>query len=69
MQEPIAPPLVDVYDLADALGLPAAWLKAEAKAQRIPYVQVGRKPMFGVIAVRDALLERATENVEASVTV
>ncbi len=61
MQDTTAPPFVDVYDLADALELPAQWLKAEAKAQRIPYLQVGRKPMFSIVAVRDTLFARAAE--------
>lgn len=61
MRDTIAPPLVDVYDLADALQLPTQWLKAEAKAQRIPYLQVGRKSMFSVVAVQDTLYKRAAE--------
>ena len=61
MPDTTAPPLVDVYGLADALELPAQWLKAEAKAQRIPYLQVGRKSMFSIVAVRDTLFERAAE--------
>lgn len=62
MQDTIAPPLVDVYDLADALELPAQWLKTESKAQRIPYLQVGRKSMFSIVAVRETLYKRAADS-------
>ena len=51
--------LVDVFELADALKLPARWLRTEAREKRIPRLRVGRKFYFDVRAVRAALIERA----------
>lgn len=53
--------LVDVHDLAEVLDLPPRWLQTEAKAGRIPSLNVGRELMFNVSAVRDGLLKRAAE--------
>lgn len=41
------------------LGVPAAWLKAEARAGRIPHLQAGRRVLFNLAIVEQALLERA----------
>lgn len=51
--------LVSVRGLANRLKLPAAWLKAEAQAGRIPSLRVGRRLLFNLEAVERALLERA----------
>lgn len=51
--------LVSVRGLADRLKLPAAWLKAEAEAGRIPSLRAGRRLMFNPEAVEQVLLERA----------
>ena len=40
-------------------GLSMAWLRAEAEAGRIPSLRAGRRLMFNVAAVEQALLERA----------
>ena len=52
-----------MVELAGTLGLPLAWLKAEAAAGRIPSLRVGRRRLFDVEAVRDAL--RCSAAVEA----
>jgi hypothetical protein len=49
---------VPAIELANELGLPLAWLKAEAKAGRIPSLQVARRQMFDANAVRAVLAER-----------
>jgi len=41
------------------LGVPAAWLHAEALAGRIPSLPVGRRLLFNVGAIESVLLERA----------
>jgi hypothetical protein len=51
-------PFVSVIMLSNKLGLPLAWLRAEAKAGRIPYLRTGRRLFFDVDAVRLELLER-----------
>jgi hypothetical protein len=44
---------------ATRLGVPIAWLKAEAAAGRVPVLRAGAKFLFNVEAVRAALIERA----------
>lgn len=44
---------------ATRLGVPAAWLKSEAEAKRIPCLRVGRRMLFNVGQVERALLEKA----------
>ena len=41
------------------LGLPPKWLKAEAKAGRIPVLKVGNRLLFNLEQVEQALLEKA----------
>jgi hypothetical protein len=53
--------LVTKRELARELRLPTAWLKAEADADRIPFLLVGRDRRFNVEAVRRALLRRAAD--------
>ena len=50
---------VSAIALSNELGLPLAWLKAEAKAGRIPSLMVGRRQMFDANYVRRVLAERA----------
>ena len=38
--------------------MPVAWLKDEAKANRIPHLRVGRRCLFSLEAVTEALAER-----------
>ena len=51
--------LVTVHGLALELRLPRAWLIAEADEGRLPSLLVGRRRLFNVEAVRQALAERA----------
>ncbi len=49
---------VCLLELSDRLGLPAAWLRREADARRIPCLRVGRRRMFNVPSVLKALEAR-----------
>jgi hypothetical protein len=44
---------------AARLGVPAAWLRAEAVAGRVPSLRVGRRLLMNPEAVERVLLERA----------
>lgn len=46
-------------DAARRLGLPEAWLRREAKAGRLPCVHAGRRLLFEVDVVADALRQEA----------
>lgn len=50
--------------LSRRLGLPAAWIKAEAEAGRIPSLRAGRRLMFNPDAVERILIERAKTDTE-----
>lgn len=47
-----------LHRLAQLTGLPAEWLKREAKAGRIPYLEIGRRMMFNPKLVEQALMNR-----------
>ena len=47
--------------LARRLGLPAAWLKSEAEAGRLPHLRTSRRLMFNLNAVERILSERAEQ--------
>jgi hypothetical protein len=51
---------VPLASAAIRLGVPMAWLLAEAKAGRVPYLPAGRRMLFNIALVEKALLERAT---------
>ena len=53
---------ITLHVLARRLGLPAAWLKAEALAGRIPSLKAGRRMMFEPDAVERALRQRAVQH-------
>lgn len=53
--------LVTLYGLAKRLRLPAAWLKGEVEAGRIPFLRAGRRLLFNSEAVERVLLDRAAE--------
>jgi len=53
------PKLVCTLSAARELGLPAAWLRREADARRVPCIRVGRRRMFDPDAVMRALAARA----------
>ena len=48
---------------AARLGVPIAWLKAEAEAGEVPHLKVGRRLLFRSDEVERVLLERARSNV------
>lgn len=49
---------ISLLELSERTGLPAAWLKREADARRIPCLLVGRRRMFCVAAVLKTLEAR-----------
>lgn len=51
--------LVALPTLARRVSLPVAWLKAEAEAGHLPHLKVGRRLLFSVEAVEEALVELA----------
>jgi hypothetical protein len=50
--------LLTLNQLADATGLPLAWLRREADAGRLPCLLAGRRRMFDLDAVLKVLAER-----------
>jgi excisionase family DNA binding protein len=53
------PQLLSLPALAQALGLPEDWLKAEADAGRLPHLRIGKRYRFNREAVLRTLAERA----------
>ncbi|MGD8453218.1 MAG: hypothetical protein PVJ57_15475 [Phycisphaerae bacterium] len=51
---------------AARLGVPAAWLRAEAHAGRVPHLRVGRRLLFNPAAVETVLLDRAAQEAKGS---
>ena len=51
--------LTNLAGLVARLRLPREWLRAEAKAGRIPCLRVGRKLLFNPEAVEKSLAKRA----------
>lgn len=54
-----APPLIDAKGAAEILGVPASWVLAEARAQRIPHVKLGKYVRFDVAELRAWATSRA----------
>ena len=50
---------VSLRTAAMELGLPAAWLKSEADAGRVPHLLVGRRMFMNTAVVASTLLQRA----------
>jgi proteic killer suppression protein len=50
--------LLTLNQLAERTGLPAAWLRREAEAGRLPCIRIGRRTMFDLPAVLGELAER-----------
>lgn len=55
-------PFVSLHTLSQQLGLPAAWIKAQAVAGKIPSLRTGRRLMFNQTDVQHVLLKRANSN-------
>ena len=53
---------IPVHALARRLGLPAAWLRAEADAGSIPSLRAGRRLMFNPEDVERVLSKRAWQS-------
>lgn len=52
---------VSVDRAAIRLGVPAAWLKAEALAGRVPSLRVGRRILLNPTTIEAALLARTQQ--------
>lgn len=65
----VPPAYVDVQVLAQRVGLPEAWLRREAEADRIPSLRVGRRLMFSIEAVEAGLFDRARQSDDDTATV
>ena len=50
---------IGIAELAARLKLPIRWIKAEAKAGRLPHIRVGRRWLFNEQSVRKHLGARA----------
>lgn len=48
-----------LLEVAELLGVPAKWLKAEAAGGRIPVLKIGRRMYFNPAAVERAIAARA----------
>lgn len=46
-------PLLDAAGVADLLGVPKTWVLAEARADRIPHVRLGRYVRFDPDELQD----------------
>lgn len=55
------PSLLPLQIMARRVFVPAAWLRAEAEAGRIPHLQAGKKFLFDPKTVERVLLDRAQE--------
>lgn len=53
------PEFVNLGRASALLGVPKSWLKRQALKGEVPALQVGRRLMFNVEAVRETLLDRA----------
>lgn len=56
---------LSVDDAARRLGLPAAWLRREVKAGRLPHIRAGRRLRVDPDAIDKALAARAEAKIEA----
>ena len=52
------PTYISLNSLARRTGLPRAWLKREAEADRIPNLRIGLRRLFDQAAVEHALASR-----------
>lgn len=47
--------------VAARLGVPATWLQAEAEANRVPHLRIGKRLLLNQQTVEQALLDLATK--------
>ena len=57
--KPLSESFLPLKRAAVRLGVPAAWLRAEADAGRIPHLRVGRRLLVNPQAIERVLLDRA----------
>jgi excisionase family DNA binding protein len=57
--QPVAATLVDAAEAARLLSVPTSWVLAEARADRIPHVRLGRYVRFSVEELEDWWQTRA----------
>lgn len=55
--------LLTLNALSERTGLPAAWLKREADAGRLPCIRAGRRRMFDLAAVMKTMADRQESGV------
>ncbi len=55
--------LLTLTRAARRLGVPARWLRAEADADRVPCLRAGKRYLFELTALTEALAKRARERV------
>lgn len=53
--------------MAFECGVPESWLRAEAKAGRVPSLKVGRRLVFNPELVKRALLQRTESTMQSEV--
>jgi excisionase family DNA binding protein len=53
--------LLTLNQLSERTGLPAAWVRREADAGRLPCIRAGRLRLFDLAAVLNALAKRQTK--------
>jgi len=53
---------IPIHAMSRRLGLSVSWIKAEAKAGRIPHIYAGRKLMFNPEVVELTLIDRAPKS-------
>jgi hypothetical protein len=54
----MGPQFLKLHQLCRVTNLPAAWLKREADAGRLPCIRAGRQRMFDLAAVLKSLADR-----------
>ncbi len=53
-------------ETAKRLGVPVAWLRAQAESGALPSLKAGRRLLFNVSVVEDTLLQRSGKSGKAS---
>ena len=56
-------PAISLPRLAQKLNLPLRWLKEQALSGKIPCLKVGRKFLFSLTAVQNALANQAATSI------
>jgi hypothetical protein len=57
--------LLTLNQLSERIGVPAAWLRRESDAGRLPCIRAGCRRMFDLATVHSALVERGRSNGKA----